>query len=106
ESRPKPPRRPPRSPALQRIPIPPNPPAGENSADRSGGHSQPCEPLVFPAMVQQGMLGYASSTCPHRPGAMMNDDRAPSALSRRDLFRMIGVTAGSAAMYQAMSALG
>jgi hypothetical protein len=37
---------------------------------------------------------------------MMNDDRAPSALSRRDLFRMIGITAGSAAMYQAMSALG
>ena len=36
----------------------------------------------------------------------MNDDRAPSALSRRDLFRMIGITAGSAAMYQAMSALG
>ena len=26
----------------------------------------------------------------------MNDDRAPSALSRRDLFRMIGITAGSA----------
>jgi monoamine oxidase len=37
---------------------------------------------------------------------MQEADAAPSELSRRDLLRMIGLTAGSAAMYQAMSALG
>ncbi|HWJ33650.1 MAG TPA: flavin monoamine oxidase family protein [Steroidobacteraceae bacterium] len=36
---------------------------------------------------------------------MENDSAAPD-LSRRDLLRMIGVTAGGAAMYQAMSTLG
>ena len=36
---------------------------------------------------------------------MQNDSDTP-AVSRRDLLRMIGVTAGSAAMYQAMSSLG
>jgi monoamine oxidase len=36
----------------------------------------------------------------------MNHDSASSEWSRRDLLRMIGVTAGGAAMYQAMSALG
>ena len=33
-----------------------------------------------------------------------NDQTGP--MSRRELLRMIGVTAGSAAMYQAMSSLG
>jgi monoamine oxidase len=36
----------------------------------------------------------------------MQNDSATPAVSRRDLLRMIGVTAGSAAMYQAMSSLG
>jgi monoamine oxidase len=36
----------------------------------------------------------------------MQNDPAPSEMSRRDLLRMIGVTAGGAAMYQAMSTLG
>ena len=36
----------------------------------------------------------------------MENDSASAAVSRRDLLRLIGVTAGSAAMYQAMSALG
>src|SRR5580704_3980158 len=36
----------------------------------------------------------------------MENDSAVSSPSRRDLLRMIGVTAGSAAMYQAMSSLG
>jgi monoamine oxidase len=36
----------------------------------------------------------------------MENDSAASELSRRDLLRMIGVTAGGAAMYQAMSSLG
>lgn len=39
-------------------------------------------------------------------GVMMDPDSASSELSRRDLLRLIGVTAGSAAMYQAMSTLG
>ena len=33
-------------------------------------------------------------------------DRIAAPMSRRDLLRVIGVTAGSAAMYQAMTALG
>jgi len=37
---------------------------------------------------------------------MMERETASSPLSRRDLLRMIGVTAGSAAMYQAMDGLG
>ena len=37
---------------------------------------------------------------------MMDNDSGTSPLSRRELLRMIGVTAGSAAMYQAMSSLG
>jgi len=36
----------------------------------------------------------------------MENDEVAAAMSRRDLLRLIGVTAGSAAMYQAMSALG
>ena len=36
----------------------------------------------------------------------MDNDPGTSALSRRELLRMIGVSAGSAAMYQAMSSLG
>jgi monoamine oxidase len=36
----------------------------------------------------------------------MHNDSETAAVSRRDLLRLIGVTAGSAAMYQAMSALG
>ena len=36
----------------------------------------------------------------------MDTDSASSALSRRDLLRMIGATAGGAAMYQALSTLG
>jgi len=36
----------------------------------------------------------------------MNDDSSGRALSRRELLSMIGVTAGSAAMFQAMSSLG
>src|SRR5580693_8665585 len=36
----------------------------------------------------------------------MNNDSDSFSPSRRDLLRMIGVTAGSAAMYQAMSSLG
>lgn len=36
----------------------------------------------------------------------MAHDDSPSALSRRDLLRMIGITGGSAAMYQAMYSLG
>ncbi len=36
----------------------------------------------------------------------MQDDSTTPALSRRELLRMIGVSAGSAAMYQAMSSLG
>lgn len=36
----------------------------------------------------------------------MQNDPAASEMSRRDLLRMIGVTAGGAAMYQAMSTLG
>ncbi len=36
----------------------------------------------------------------------MGNESASSVLSRRDLLRMIGVTAGSAAMYQAMDSLG
>jgi monoamine oxidase len=36
----------------------------------------------------------------------MQNDPSTAAVSRRDLLRMIGVTAGSAAMYQAMSSLG
>src|SRR6202046_3378644 len=36
----------------------------------------------------------------------MQTDPAASEMSRRDLLRMIGVTAGGAAMYQAMSTLG
>jgi monoamine oxidase len=39
-------------------------------------------------------------------GEAMQNDSANPAVSRRDLLRMIGVTAGSAAMYQAMSSLG
>jgi monoamine oxidase len=39
-------------------------------------------------------------------GEVMENDSASAAVSRRDLLRLIGVTAGSAAMYQAMSALG
>src|ERR1700689_2018051 len=37
---------------------------------------------------------------------MMDNDAGSSALSRRQLLRMIGITAGNAAMYQAMSSLG
>jgi monoamine oxidase len=37
---------------------------------------------------------------------MQENDAATSELSRRDLLRMIGLTAGSAAMYQAMNSLG
>jgi len=37
---------------------------------------------------------------------LMNHDTATPDVSRRNLLRMIGLTAGSAAMYQAMSALG
>ena len=36
----------------------------------------------------------------------MQNDHASAELSRRDLLRVIGLTAGSAAMYQAMSTLG
>src|ERR1700674_2803805 len=36
----------------------------------------------------------------------MDNDAGALSLSRRQLLRMIGVTAGSAAMYQAMSSLG
>src|SRR5258708_35406793 len=36
----------------------------------------------------------------------MENGEASSSLSRRQLLRMIGATAGSAAMYQAMSSLG
>src|SRR5471030_3205676 len=36
----------------------------------------------------------------------MDNDVGSSSLSRRELLRMIGVTAGNAAMYQAMSSLG
>ena len=36
----------------------------------------------------------------------MDNDSPASELSRRDLLRMIGATAGGTAMYQAMSALG
>ena len=36
----------------------------------------------------------------------MDTDSASSALSRRDRLRMIGATAGGAAMYQAMSTVG
>ena len=36
----------------------------------------------------------------------MQNDPAASEMSRRDLLRMIGITAGGAAMYQAMSTLG
>ncbi len=39
-------------------------------------------------------------------GDAMEIDAMSAAVSRRDLLRLIGVTAGSAAMYQAMSALG
>jgi monoamine oxidase len=39
-------------------------------------------------------------------GEAMDNDSSVSPVSRRDLLRMIGVTAGSAAMYQAMSSLG
>jgi monoamine oxidase len=39
-------------------------------------------------------------------GEAMDNDSGSAAVSRRDLLRLIGVTAGSAAMYQAMSALG
>jgi monoamine oxidase len=39
-------------------------------------------------------------------GVMMGNEGASSPLSRRDLLRMIGITAGSAAMYQAMDSLG
>ena len=42
----------------------------------------------------------------NHPGDMMEKEDASSPLSRRDLLRMIGVTAGSAAMYQAMDSLG
>src|ERR1700686_5042336 len=37
---------------------------------------------------------------------MMDNDAGSSSLSRRQLLRMIGITAGNAAMYQAMSSLG
>jgi len=37
---------------------------------------------------------------------MMDNDAGSSSLSRRQLLRMIGVTAGNAAMYQAMTSLG
>src|SRR6202035_904220 len=37
---------------------------------------------------------------------MMDNDASSSSLSRRQLLRMIGITAGNAAMYQAMSSLG
>jgi monoamine oxidase len=36
----------------------------------------------------------------------MESDAGSGSLSRRELLRMIGVTAGNAAMYQAMSSLG
>ena len=36
----------------------------------------------------------------------MSDGSVPSSMTRRDLLRMIGITAGGAAMYQAMTALG
>ena len=36
----------------------------------------------------------------------MGEDSTSSLPTRRDLLRMIGATAGSAAMYQAMSSLG
>src|SRR6202046_1222250 len=36
----------------------------------------------------------------------MDNDASSSSLSRRQLLRMIGITAGNAAMYQAMSSLG
>src|SRR5258708_18081051 len=48
----------------------------------------------------------AGETPPQKNGdAMGNEDDAKS-LSRRRLLQMIGSTAGSAAMYQAMSSLG
>jgi monoamine oxidase len=40
------------------------------------------------------------------PNAAMGHDAGSASLSRRQLLRMIGVTAGNAAMYQAMSSLG
>jgi len=77
-------------------------------------------PGTFPIMPQRrGKIGVAATAGSrhylpgiraliafHSGGMTMENDPGSSSLSRRQLLRMIGVTAGSAAMYQAMSSLG
>src|SRR5258708_32915180 len=68
-------------------------------------------PSVTPPLYKTCANGGSSTVCnagetAPLTGDAMENGEASSSLSRRQLLRMIGATAGSAAMYQAMSSLG